>query len=263
LTHSNFRLRVYPWKEESLGAKALSDGLGAKRLRHAGSTFISRPDDVIINWGASNIENPEFKRAKMINTPTAVDRAANKLEFFKWVSRDAISEHPRIPPFADNLDTALEWVRQGKVVVARTKLRARSGTDIVFFEDADSFVRAPLYTQYIKKKEEYRVHIAFGNVVTVQQKVLRSDRDPKETNFRVRNLANGFVFKRNDLHTPEDVLTQARRAMAASNLHFGAIDVIWNESAGEAYVLEINTAPGIEGTTVSEYVSAFKQELSL
>jgi glutathione synthase/RimK-type ligase-like ATP-grasp enzyme len=255
-----FRVRVYPWKEESLGAKALSDGLGIKRLRHSGSTFVARPDDVVINWGASEIPNGDFKKGRLINTPTAIDRAADKLKFFQWVTKSPATA-PRVPPFTPTLDVALDWVRKGSLVVARTKLRARSGTDIVFFENTDDFVRAPLYTMYIKKKEEYRVHVAFGNVITVQQKVLRSDRDPSTTDFRVRNLSNGFIFKIHDLHTPDDVLLQAKKAMEASNLHFGAVDVIWNEHDAKAYVLEINTAPGIEGSTVAAYTQAFKQEI--
>ena len=43
-----------------------------------------------------------------------------------------------------------------------------------------------------------------------------------------------------------------------SGLTFGAIDVIWNEHQQKAFVLEINTAPGIEGTTVEKYAAKFR-----
>ena len=37
---------------------------------------------------------------------------------------------------------------------------------------------------------------------------------------------------------------------------FGAFDVIYNQKKNQAFVLECNTAPGIEGTTLDNYVEA-------
>lgn len=254
-------VKVYPWREESLGSKEISKGLGVKRLRLEGSTYVGSKDRVVINWGASDIPNPEVKKSRLINTPSAVEAASNKLTFFKRMK--ASQDAPRCPEFTDDPEEAIRWVREGACVLARTKLKARSGADIVFLDRPEDWAAAPLYTKYVKKAEEYRVHVAFGEVIKVQQKVLRSEADPKTTDFRIRNLANGFIFQIHNLHTPEDVLIQAQKAMAASKLHFGAVDVIWNNSQQKAYVLEINTAPGIEGSTVIAYVDAFKKEFQI
>jgi D-alanine-D-alanine ligase-like ATP-grasp enzyme len=75
----------------------------------------------------------------------------------------------------------------------------------------------------------------------------------------VRNLANGFVFQRNGIEVPEVVRQVARDTLlAVEGLTFGAVDVIFNERANRAYALEINTAPGLEGTTVDDYVTFFR-----
>jgi D-alanine-D-alanine ligase-like ATP-grasp enzyme len=45
-------------------------------------------------------------------------------------------------------------------------------------------------------------------------------------------------------------------AVAALGLDFGAVDII-EDKEGNFYVLEINTAPGLEGHTVTSYAKAF------
>ena len=51
-------------------------------------------------------------------------------------------------------------------------------------------------------------------------------------------------------------------AINACQLDFGAIDMayVYNEHSGEheAYVIEVNSAPGLEGTTLHNYVSYFQ-----
>ena len=58
-------------------------------------------------------------------------------------------------------------------------------------------------------------------------------------------------------------LTQAQTSQSAfvSNLDFGAVDLIWNEHENKCYVLEVNSAPGIEGTTLQQYVTAFAKDI--
>ena len=80
-----------------------------------------------------------------------------------------------------------------------------------------------------------------------------------EANFKVRNHANGFIYARNEIEVPEDVLVQARRTIAACGLDFGAIDIIYNQKNREAYVLEVNTAPGLAGETVEVYCKAISE----
>ena len=128
-------------------------------------------------------------------------------------------------------------------------------------------VTAPLYVMYIKKKDEYRIHVLRNNIIDVQRKGLRAEfQGQQDVNFLIRNLANGFMFVRNDnagvqlinsSTVPQVVKNVAVQAVAALGLDFGAVDVIYNQQQKAAYVLEVNTAPGIEASTVLSYRDAF------
>lgn len=253
-------LYIYPHDEHSNGARALKEELGARRILHRNSKFQGSKDTVVINWGAHDV--PEaIGRCKVLNPPQAVSCCSDKTKFFDKMTRN---KGGRIPEWTTSKDDVAQWLSQRKTVVARTLTKAKSGRGIFFFEDLASFVSAPLYTVYVKKKEEYRVHFAFGKVIDIQKKVLRKTDDnghpidPKKTDWRIRNLANGFVFIRNDVQMPEDVIAQSMKCAEVSGLDFGAVDVVWNEQQGKAYVLEINTAPGLEGTTITNYANAFR-----
>jgi D-alanine-D-alanine ligase-like ATP-grasp enzyme len=121
-------------------------------------------------------------------------------------------------------------------------------------------VSAPLYVKYIPKKDEYRVHVVRGEIIDIQRKGLREELKGTEgVNFKVRNLANGFVFVRNDGRTvPECVLTVGRQAVQALELDFGAADVIYNAQQNRAYAIEVNSAPGLQGTTIVNYTNALR-----
>ena len=74
-------------------------------------------------------------------------------------------------------------------------------------------------------------------------------------------MNNGFIFARNEIQIPEDVTVQATKAFEITGLDFGAVDVIYNERQSAAYVLEINTAPGLEGTTDTDYAQMLREKL--
>jgi len=114
--------------------------------------------------------------------------------------------------------------------------------------------KAPLYVLYKKKRSEYRVHVFNGQVIDVSEK--RKRRGIDRDDGYIRNLANGWVFCRDGIVEPADLRDLAIRAVQALGLNFGACDIIWNERENKCYVLEVNTAPGLEGTTLQRYVDA-------
>lgn len=254
-----------PYNIRSRSAKALSEVLAIRRIKPDGSEFSGNPSKVVFNWGRTELTE-EINKCTVYNRQNAVARCVNKLTFFQHCHA-AGDRGPRIPQFTTSAAEALRWSRD-RVVVARTKLQARSGAGIVFLDsNTEEFVNAPLYTTYVKKKAEFRIHFAFGEMIGQQKKVLRETDeegrpiDKTQIDFRIRNAENGFIFQRNDIVVPADVVRQARKAYLVSRLDYGGVDVIYNESEDQAYVLEINTAPGIEGTTVEEYSNAFRTKL--
>jgi glutathione synthase/RimK-type ligase-like ATP-grasp enzyme len=149
--------------------------------------------------------------------------------------------------------------------MCRTKLHAHSGDGIVIAERRDQLVNAPLYTQYVKKKQEYRIHVGRkpggkASIIFIQRKAKKNGFDG--ANFKIRNLANGFVYvEEEELEAFPCILEEARKALEATGLAFGAVDIIYNEHQNRAYVLEINTAPGLEARTAQAY-SAFFREIA-
>ena len=220
--------------------------------------FDKRGAKHIINWGNSG---GQAKAVQSVFNPfESVSLASNKLQTFeKLKDVDGV----RIPDFTTSRDVAYEWLRKDDVaVVARTKLSGHSGDGIVLVSDkAGELPQAPLYVKYVKKEKEFRVHVAFGEVIDVQEKRKRQEVDKEDVNFQIRNHHTGWVYCREDIQEPGNLRNMAVLVVQRVGLDFGAVDIIYNVKRNECYVLEVNTAPGLEGTTVDRYAEAFVKEL--
>jgi len=251
------RYRVLPCRQGSRSARALADALGGRVLRLEGSTFRPRHDDIIVNWGNTQGVRGEIAEYpfRMFNTPAQIHNCSNKLHFFRRMQNEAPET---IPPF---------WTNQGDIpddqfpIVCRTILAGHSGAGIVISDRRDDLVPASLYVKYIRKQDEYRVHCGLlpsgdFRIISLQRKA----RDPnnENPNWQVRNHDNGFIFVRGGVVAPPSVLAVAESALRAAGLDFGAVDVIFNARQERAYVLEINTAPGLEGQTIEDYADFFR-----
>lgn len=253
-------LHIIPQNPNSEGAKELSKALNIKRIKREGSAYVGRPDKVVISWGNSQALPGGVNRSRVLNKPEAVAGVTNKLRFFELCRG---RETPRIPEFTTSRDTVHQWLEAGRKVVARTVLNGHSGAGIVILEGAGVDIpNAPLYTVYVPKKEEWRIHVfRDGDNLTIidQQRKIRDPNFAGIPDWNVRSHDNGFIFAR-EVNPPDpDVLTQALRALEITGLDFGAVDVIWNAQNRAAYVLEINSAPGLVGQTVESYANAFRK----
>lgn len=220
--------------------------------------YVVKPWHKFINWGASRII--ETGTNLVVNKVEAVRKAGNKLVTFQELeNQDGI----RIPTFSTDRSVATGWLRDGIGVVLRHSLNGHSGHGIELVVDKTGEVgQAPLYVQYVKKQKEFRVHVAFGEVIDVQEKRKRSDLpDGFTTNFQVRNHQTGWVYCRENIIEPQGMRAMAVATVSRLGLDFGAVDLIWNEKRNEVFVLECNTAPGLEGTTVQKYADAFVRTL--
>lgn len=207
-----------------------------------------------MNWG-----NGSGTLRADLNGYERVSAAGNKLSTFRALEgKDGI----RIPEFTTDRSVATGWAGDGISVVCRTKLHGHSGDGIVLADSAEAVVAAPLYTKYVKKQDEYRVHVAFGEVIDVQAKRKRRD-VPADfaTNYKVRNHHTGWVYCRENIQEPGELRGMAVATVSALGLDFGAVDIIYNAKRNECSVLEVNTAPGLTGTTVTKYADAFAKEL--
>lgn len=239
------RFKVYPYKQGSRSAKMLAAALGGKVLKRINSKFKPKAGDVVINWGSSEV--PDFAPATVLNPK--VDVAQCKLASFLAFKEKGI----KVPPFWTNKDDIPD---NAFPVMCRTKLRGHSGDGIVIAHNRQGLVDAPLYTQYMKKKHEYRLHVFKDEVFFCQRKARKKSVD--NPNWMIRNLDGGFAFVEVPYdNVPGVVIDQARWAIAALGLDFGGVDVIYNDANCAAYVLEINSACGMEERTADNYAGVF------
>ncbi len=175
----------------------------------------------------------------------------DKLFQYEWF---AANEVPALP-FTTSIDQCKQWLQEGKTVFARTLTRASEGKGIVVLEDQSSIVAAPVYTLYRKKKKEFRVHVFKDQVVQVLEKRKRKEFEGT-VNTKVRNTANGYVFCSQDVVEPEGIRELALKASKVTNSDFKGVDIGFNEKLNELFVIEVNSAPGIQGSNVDKYIDA-------
>lgn len=252
------KLIIYPYKIGSDSAKTLAEKFNTRRV-HPDGAYIPKRRHVILNWGNSTVPNwlsvVARRGAIFLNKPEAVALAANKLKTFQTLDAADVAT----VPFTNSIEEARDWVEDDKVV-CRTLLTSHSGNGIVLAKTPEEIVEAPLYTMYVKKVEEYRVHVFQGNVIDFVAKKHKAGEEP--TNKYIRSTNNGWVFCRDGITLSDGVRSTAIAAVRALGLDFGAVDIIVGKEDGVPYVLEINTAAGMEGTTVDKYVEAIKPLLA-
>lgn len=241
---------IYSHNPGSQGAKELAKALGIKRIRHEGSRLKLGRNDTLINWGSARLPDHVASAGTVLNSPEAVASASNKRNFFNRVGTAA-----RCVPATTNPAEASAW---GDKVVVRHILNGHSGQGIEIVEKGQPVPQnAPLYTRYIGKDSEWRIHVKGGQVIDYARKI----KDPEhvgDVDWNVRNHAGGFIFARNSGTPSEDTVAQAVAAVESIGLDFGAVDVLVGKKDGLSYVLEINTAPGLVGQTVTNYAGAFR-----
>ena len=223
---------LVPYKPGSQGCKLLSKLSGIKRTKVG---HVKKPHIKYFHWG----------------DPT------NKLDQYKLFSANSIA----CPEWTTEKTTAESWLANGDSVMARTILSGHSGAGIIALTPNDPIVNAPVYTKYVKKQKEFRVHIAFDKVIDIQEKRKKSGEDVKPS--MIRNHQNGYVYCRDNLTPPNGAAELAVHAVRACNYEYGAVDIIYNEKRNQCYVLEVNSRPGLMGTTLDKYSEALIKKYQL
>ena len=268
----------------SNGAVALGQALGATILKTTGSSYRGKPNKLLINWGSSQDEARRLagltNSDNLLNAPAAVALASNKLHCLTRLSEADVP----VVPWYTNLEDALN---HGGRIYARTRLTGSSGEGIRMIMSANdpqlgerrdlpfpvdiigldligsTYRNTQLFTVGITgKRQEWRVHVVKGQAILTQLKLRRQGSiDTEGYTSLVRNIQTGWVYgvnyDANDYPQIATVQAVAQRAVEALGLDFGAVDIV--EKRGEPFVLEVNTAPGLEeeGSALTSYVTAF------
>lgn len=247
---------IVPYKIGSQSAKRIQEGIVAAghrcmRVRPDSTTYRPRPTDRIIYYGGSTTN---FQSNCVINPVRTL--ANNKLTTLQRLQEANLST----VEWTTHKDVANDWINQKEKVVARSILSGHSGMGITVWDNLDNpLPNVPLYTKYLKKTYECRVHVFNGRVIDAQikrKKTTGIDATQK-TNTLIRNIHTGWVYCREDFTLPPAAAELSIAAVNAVNLNFGAVDLIYNKYYNKFHILEINSAPGLDGTTLDNYIQAF------
>lgn len=247
------RIKLAPYKMGSQSAKVLARSLGILRVR---DSYVPKRRDFIINWGKSSLQTRY--PLQVLNHPEYVRIATNKLLTYQTLE-DAGFIH--VPPWCTTRYEADQLMyNTQRNIYCRTLLTGHSGSGIVIATRQDELVEAPLYTASVKSKYEYRIHVFKGEVLDVQQKKKRLDWEGNSI-YGIRNASNGWVYAREEVECNSMVTNAAVDAVNILGLDFGAVDIAYNQHEDKCYVFEINSAPGLEGTTLIKYTNAIRNLL--
>lgn len=242
------RVRLVPYNITSKSGRALARGLHLLRCNIRNTRFRPRNNDIIINWGCSSL--PYSGRYQVINSTEAVRNASNKIKTFQLLEELAVEN-------TKDFSIAKNWIENGDFVYQRNLVASHGGNGIKVVHSVEELEYAPLYTKGVHVDREYRVHVVNGQVIDYIRKSI--SRDNRNVNQYIRNHTQGWIFTRGGFEQNEEIKNIAIKAIQKLNLDFGAVDVIQEKETNKVYVLEVNTAPGIMGTSLQEYINAFER----
>tara|TARA_R110000823_G_scaffold288766_2_gene407141 strand:- start:2242 stop:3126 length:885 start_codon:yes stop_codon:yes gene_type:complete len=264
MSDSKALFKIAPYNKRSRSAIALAQALDCLRLSTGGSWDSDESRDIqLINWGLSynQIQNhtnlgSRTRYRRYLNKPNAVSNAANKIKAFTIFRREGLP----ICAWTTDRDEAVDWIYNGYTAVERHRLSSHSGQGIRLVNEDDELLDAPLYTRYINKNAEYRVHVFDGKVIDLQQK--RRRRSHHNPNWQIRSHINGWNYTRDfnpllNYTQWANIKDTAVQAVDLLSLDFGAVDLV-TSGTNRPYVLEVNTAPGLTGRTLVAYATAFR-----
>ena len=182
----------------------------------------------------------------------AYGQGVDKLTQYRWFEEQGLSALE----YTTDSDIVDGWLCDKQVVIGRRLLLSSCGKGIVILKEPGNIPELPVYTKYKKKKREFRVHVFRDKVVAIVEKKLRSGwTGPRDTH--IRNLANGYVFCS---VAPESVPEGLRElAIAGGKVvqsDFKGVDIGYNEKANCLFLIEVNSAPGIQGSNINSYLKA-------
>lgn len=255
---------LYPYNLQSSSAANLAGALHAVRVCVNG-TYRHRRGHLVINWGNSHIPTWGTPRAyeAMLNKPQQVAIASDKVRTFQRLTHLFPDD---LPMWSCSREDAEGWLTRPiygnklNAVVCRTLTRANSGRGIILARTPAELVNAPLYTRYKPKRDEYRIHVSsrYGIIDSVRKLRRTGANGTDGFDPYIRSHNHGWIFARDNLVVPAAVAQAAERTIHVLGLDFGAVDIGYHPDFGLS-IYEVNTAPGLEGTTLANYIAMFQR----
>lgn len=229
-----------------MNKKKLSILCTKSALKSASLKEIAKGLSTILKHRVLRTTKPSVRR-KQFKYGQGVD----KLTQYQWFAAKGL---PALE-FTTEVEKVEEWLKTGQTVFGRKLLNASCGNGIIVITDYKNAYPCPVYTLYKKKKREFRVHVFKDQVVAVVEKKRKKEWDGTQ-DTKIRNLANGYVFVQDVVDEPAGLRELALRAACVSPSDFRGVDIGYNEKKDELFVIEVNSAPGIQGNNIGKYLEA-------
>lgn len=217
-------------------AKALAIFLGCKRFKDS---------EFAVRYGN---RRTGINYKYVLNDIPALEKARDKLLSLEIFEKNDI----RVPKFGtdfDNIGVKGKFIRRKKFHKAAN--------------DIDSAPPFDYWIEFIPVKKEYRFHIFRDNILQVCLKYKEAGTDGAgEDDDWIRNLEHGWKFTGISWNPDEKGNKKATefaiKAVKCLGLDFGAVDVILGKD-NKYYVLEVNTAPGLDTIRTGLYIKAINE----
>lgn len=250
----------------ALLANALRErGINASTATSA-SRRATRGHRTIINYGVST--PPTAFRQGSVTWSNTCEAVANCSDKLRTLATLYSAQVPCID-WARSTLLSGNWLGEDGKIVVRHVVNGHSGQGIEIVRRGNPIPNAPLYTRYFRKDAEYRVHVAFGDVILIQQKKRENGHAQQGEEHLIRTRANGYVFSVNDLacdsrNYRSALCDLALRAAAAVGANHCAVDLLVRHSDPvDMRVVEINSAAALRSpSSLNAYVNAFQSWIS-
>lgn len=221
------------------------------------------PPEIIINWGGGR----SLPTGPTIyNQPGSILASSDKI-----VALEKLEDAGIQVPSWDLIERwhngfPQTWNGTGLDIRFPVLVRKRRGKRGLGIRHCESYLLTMQYfrshdfiSEFIQKKHEFRVHVAFGEVVKTSQKVFDPSKGKRRQDI-IWNLKHGWVFK--NPRVSSDLIERVNgfgiAAVSAIDLDFGAVDIV-TDNDEVIWVLETNTAPGLITSTADAYCNKFAE----
>jgi len=258
------KIRIQKYARVSNGANALKTALNEMypdvqtlHLNHSSpTTFVPVEGDLVISWGSPTVK---FDKKYYLSDPDLVPLCANKVKTFQVLGEAGV----RIPRWGTTYDDTLAL---GTKVYFRTTANGARGIGITIVNwGMRVHPTHELWTVDTEADDEYRVHVFDGKVIHSNMKVPIDPTLP--ISGEIRHRQHGWRYRSfgisSDEVLPDDVVKQSIDAVSSIGCTFGAVDIGYKVSTGEAFVYEVNSAPALTPATAKRYAKAIGDKLGM
>lgn len=292
---------VYIWHSPATDKTGtnLAAALGAK---HGNKKPLLKDACMVIGWGAKTKENVSLGNRPVLNHPDGIRQNRNKLAALETMLKAKVAVAPFTANRGDigkkKSGVVLPLIGRTKYHQGG---KGFWNCPTMSHVQAASDEGAQYFQNLIEIKDEYRLHVFGSDVLYAVKKVQRSAAETADAyvrqelekakriaekkgqsfdestaksmlelqakqfaqngaNMLVRSNKLGWKFSR-VTKMPDAMVAEAIKALKALKLDFGAVDCCI-DVAGKPFIIEVNTGPGLEGTTFDTWVTAFKNKIA-